>query len=130
MQLSGKKVIALGERDGVQGAAIAEWGWKKKGWRTAYILLDENIEYDKGICYGFDWMWREKLGGKILGHDVFQNADPSIASQITRIKNLPKEPDVISLCSFVPGGAGGAAGRQDFDLPVRGERAGRHPGGR
>ncbi len=89
----------------VQGAATAEWGWKKKGWRTAYLLLDETIEYDKGICYGFDWMWREKLGGKILGHDVFQNADPSIASQITRIKNLPKEPDVISLCSFVPGGA-------------------------
>jgi branched-chain amino acid transport system substrate-binding protein len=89
----------------VQGAAMAEWGWKKKGWRTAYLLLDETIEYDKGICYGFDWMWREKLGGKILGHDVFQNADPSIASQITRIKNLPQEPDVISLCSFVPGGA-------------------------
>ena len=90
---------------GVQGAATAEWGWKKKGWRTAYILLDETIEYNKGICYGFDWMWREKLGGKILGHDVFQNADPSIASQITRIKNLPQEPDVISLCSYVPGGA-------------------------
>lgn len=89
----------------VQGATTAEWGWKKKGWRTAYLLLDETIEYNKGICYGFDWMWREKLGGKILGHDVFQNADPSIASQITRIRNLPEEPDVISLCSFVPGGA-------------------------
>lgn len=90
---------------GVQGATIAEWGWKKKGWRTAYILLDETIEYNKGICYGFDWMWREKLGGKVLGHDVFQNNDPSIASQITRIKNLPQEPDIIQVCSYIPGGA-------------------------
>ena len=89
----------------VQGATMAEWGWKKKGWRTAYMLLDTTIEYDKGICYGFDWMWREKLGGKILGHDVFKNKDPSIAAQITRIRNLPKEPDVIQICSYIPGNA-------------------------
>ena len=89
----------------VQGATIAEWGWKEKGWRTAYILLDDTIEYDKGICYGFDWMWREKLGGKILGHDVFQNGDPSIAAQITRIRNLPSEPEVIEICSYIPGNA-------------------------
>ncbi|MBM3484124.1 MAG: amino acid ABC transporter substrate-binding protein, partial [Alphaproteobacteria bacterium] len=67
----------------VQGAIIAEWGFKKKGWKTAYILLDDVLEYNKGICYGFDWMWR-KLGGEILGHDVFKNEDPSIAAQITR----------------------------------------------
>jgi branched-chain amino acid transport system substrate-binding protein len=90
---------------GVQGATIAEWGATKKGWKTAYILLDTSIEYNKGICYGFDWMWREKLGLEILGHDVYQNADPSIAAQITRIKNLPSEPDLIISCSYVPGGA-------------------------
>ena len=101
----GKFAFSASVLAAVQGAAIAEWGWKKKGWRTAYLLLDENIEYDKGICYGFDWMWREKLGGKILGHDVFKNDDTSIASQITRIKNLPQEPDVIEICSYIPGGA-------------------------
>lgn len=88
----------------VQGAAIAEWGYKKKGWRTAYILLDESIEYNKGICYGFDWMWK-KMGGEILGHDVYQNEDPTIQPQIDRIKALPKPPDLIENCSYVPGGA-------------------------
>ena len=57
----------------VQGATLAEWGYNKKGWKTGYILLDDVIEYNKGICYGFDWMWREKLGAELLGHDVFQN---------------------------------------------------------
>ncbi len=89
----------------VQGATIAEWGAMNKGWKTAYILLDTAIEYNKGICYGFDWMWKEKLGLEILGHDVYKNDDASIAAQITKIKNLPSEPDVIINCSYIPGGA-------------------------
>jgi len=101
----GRNAFSASVLAAVQGASIAEWGWKKKNWRTAYILLDTTIEYNKGICYGFDWMFREKLGGKILGHDVFLNGDPSIAAQITRIKNLPEPPDVIEICSYVPGGA-------------------------
>ncbi len=89
----------------VQGATIAEWGALERGWKTAYILLDTTIEYNKGICYGFDWMWREKLGLEIMGHDVYLNSDASIAAQITRIKNLESEPDLIISCSYVPGGA-------------------------
>jgi branched-chain amino acid transport system substrate-binding protein len=90
---------------GTQGATIAEWGYKNKNWRKAYILQDSSIEYSKDVCYGFDWMFREQLGGEIIGHDVFVNGDPSIASQITRIRNLPEPPDVIELCSYIPGGA-------------------------
>lgn len=101
----GKNAFSSSILAAVQGATIAEWGAQNKGWKTAYILLDTTIEYNKGICYGFDWMWREKLGLEILGHDVYQNADASIAAQITRIKSLPQEPDIIISCSYVPGGA-------------------------
>lgn len=101
----GKNAFSSSVLAGVQGATIAEWGSQAKGWKTAYILLDTSIEYNKGICYGFDWMWREKLGLKILGHDVYQNNDASIAAQITRIKNLPEQPDIIMNCSYIPGGA-------------------------
>jgi branched-chain amino acid transport system substrate-binding protein len=101
----GKNAFSSSILAAVQGATIAEWGSQNKGWKTAYILLDTTIEYNKGICYGFDWMWKEKLGLEIMGHDVYQNADASIAAQITRIKNLPTEPDLIISCSYVPGGA-------------------------
>ena len=88
----------------VQGATMAEWSVSERSVKTGYVLLDTTIEYDKGICDGFDWMF-PKSGGEIVGRDTFLNGDASIASQITRIKSLDKEPDAIMLCSYVPGAA-------------------------
>lgn len=88
----------------VQGATMAEWSIKERDAKTGYVLLDTTIEYNKGICTGYDWMF-PKAGGEIVGRDTFLNGDASIASQITRIKSLPEEPDVIMLCSYIPGAA-------------------------
>lgn len=93
----------------VQGATMAEWSTVQRKAKTGYVLLDTTIEYNKGICTGFDWMF-PKAGGEIVGRDTFKNNDASIASQISRIKALPQEPDVIMLCSYIPGAA--AAVRQ------------------
>jgi branched-chain amino acid transport system substrate-binding protein len=89
----------------VQGATMAEWSHAKREARTGYVLLDTTIEYNKGICSGFDWMFPQLDGTEIVGRDTFKNDDASIASQITRIKALPEEPDVIMLCSYIPGAA-------------------------
>ena len=83
--------------------ALAEWGYQKKKWRTAYVLVDDFILYEKQQGKAFKARW-EKLGGKILGYDHFQNSDPSIATQISRIKALPKPPDVLVVSSLPPGG--------------------------
>jgi branched-chain amino acid transport system substrate-binding protein len=94
----------------VQGATMAEWSHAKRNARSAYVLEDTFIEYNKGICTGFNWMFPTLEGAEIVGTDTFKNDDASIASQITRIKALPAEPDVIMLCSVMPGAA--AAVRQ------------------
>jgi branched-chain amino acid transport system substrate-binding protein len=94
----------------VQGATMAEWSYAKRDARNAYVLEDTFIEYNKGICTGFDWMFPRLEGAEIVGRDTFKNDDASIASQITRIKALPQMPDVIMLCSVMPGAA--AAVRQ------------------
>ncbi|MCC0077123.1 MAG: ABC transporter substrate-binding protein [Rhodobacter sp.] len=94
----------------VQGATMAEWSYARRDARTAYVLEDTFIEYNKGICTGFDWMFPRLDGAQIVGRDTFVNDDASIASQITRIRALPEEPDVIMLCSVMPGAA--AAVRQ------------------
>ncbi|MGO9698522.1 MAG: ABC transporter substrate-binding protein [Xanthobacteraceae bacterium] len=105
----------------VQGAVFGEWGYEKKGWRTAYVLLDDSIEYDKSVCAGFDWMFPKK-GGKIVEHDVFKQNDASIASQVTRMRNAiaAQKVDVIMSCTYLPGG--GSATRQiraaGIDLPI------------
>ncbi len=89
----------------VQGATMAEWSHAKREAKTGYVLLDTTIEYNKGICTGFDWMFPRLDGTQIVGRDTFKNDDASIASQITRIKALPEQPDVIMLCSYIPGAA-------------------------
>ncbi|MGJ5177515.1 ABC transporter substrate-binding protein [Bradyrhizobium oligotrophicum] len=87
----------------VQGASMSEWAYNKKGARTFYRLLDSWTVYNKGICDGFDWQMPNLKEAKLVGSDTFKNDDASIASQITRIKNLPKEPDAIMLCTMMPG---------------------------
>jgi branched-chain amino acid transport system substrate-binding protein len=87
------------------GYVLAEFAYKQ-GWHKAYSLLDTTIEFDKATCAGFNHRWRELAGEEnFLGQDTFKNGDPSIASQITRIKALPSKPDVIHLCTYIPGGA-------------------------
>jgi branched-chain amino acid transport system substrate-binding protein len=89
-----------------EGAVAAAYAWKR-GWRKGYALLDASIEYDKSVCDGFLEQWA-KLGGKMVGVDTFMQEDASIASQITRYKEAAAsggEPEVMILCSYVPGAA-------------------------
>ena len=88
-----------------QGGLLAEWAFKRQGWKTAYVLLDNTIAYTKSLCGSFATRWTE-LAGKdgLLGQDTFLNNDPSIAAQVTRITSLGKKPDLIFFCSYAPGG--------------------------
>lgn len=84
-----------------EGATMAEFAYDKLKARTAYSLLDDSIDYEKQTEYGFTTRWKQ-LGGQLLGSDTFKQTDPSIASQISNIKNLPNPPDVIWLSSYMP----------------------------
>ncbi len=88
-----------------EGAALAQFAMDDKKFTTGYVLLDDSVEYDKSLCAGFEWMFQQK-GGKIVGRDTFKNADPSVASQITRLANTMKagKVDMIMFCSYSPGG--------------------------
>jgi branched-chain amino acid transport system substrate-binding protein len=88
-----------------QGALLAEWAFKDKGWKTGYVLLDNTIAYTKSLCTSMGTRWKEVAGADaLLGQDTFLNGDASIAAQITRITSLSKKPDVIFFCSYAPGG--------------------------
>lgn len=85
-----------------EGAVSAEYGYGTKGWRKAYLLCDQLVEYSKVLCSAFKTRWQE-LGGEIVGEDTFLQTDASISAQVTRLVNGPK-PDVLLLASF-PGGS-------------------------
>jgi branched-chain amino acid transport system substrate-binding protein len=90
----------------LEGSTLADWGYAKQGYRSAYVLLDNSIEYDKSVCAGFEWAFA-KRGGQVVGKDTFKNGDPSIASQVTRLTSTigDKKVDALVLCSYPPGGA-------------------------
>ena len=52
-----------------EGASMAEWAYEKKGYRSATVLLDDTIEFDKQSAYGFQKRW-EDLGGEARPADV------------------------------------------------------------
>lgn len=102
-----------------QGVVMAEYASKVMGLKAAYALEDVSIEYSKSGCAGYKAGW-DNVGGTLVGADTFKNDEPSIAAQITRLKNATPMPDVIFLCSYTPGG--GSAVRQiraaGIDTPI------------
>jgi branched-chain amino acid transport system substrate-binding protein len=88
-----------------QGGLLAEWAYKQKGWKKAYVLLDNTISYTKSLCGSFAERWKEIAGAEsLIGEDTFLNGDASVAAQVTRITSLAEKPDVVFLCSYAPGG--------------------------
>ena len=84
---------------------MAEWAYKKKGIKSAYVLEDQTIEYSKSGCAGFRSAWK-KLGGTLERKRCVQKRRsldrcPDYAHQI----GFASAPEAIYLCSFTPGGA-------------------------
>jgi branched-chain amino acid transport system substrate-binding protein len=100
----GNNVFTMATDASTTGRILADWGSRKKGWKTAYVLLDTFIEYDKSLCRGFVERWKEVNGpASVVLEDSFKNADVSIASQISRYQALGKPADAMMLCSVPPG---------------------------
>ncbi len=49
-----------------ESAQLAEWAYKEQGWRSAYILLDNTLEFTKGIARYFKVRWIELAGNSYL----------------------------------------------------------------
>ncbi len=100
----GRYVFSMALASQGEGFILADYGHKELSLRKPYVLLDDSIEYNKGVCQGFMERWVQITGGeKIVGYDIFKQDDASIASQITRIKNNSPAPDNLMICSYGTG---------------------------
>ena len=73
-----------------------------RGWKRAYMLVDSSIQYSKKGCEYVETAYK-RIGGTIVANDNFLNSDPTIAPQISRLRQQQRNVDVILLCSYVPG---------------------------
>lgn len=101
----GNLAYSMSNASQAQGALLAEWAYETKGWKNAYVLLDNTIVYTKSLCGSFADRWKQLAGeAGLVGEDTFLNGDATIAAQVSRINALPTKPDVIMVCSYAPGG--------------------------
>ncbi len=100
----GPLAYTMGEGTPSEGAIAAEWSFNRKGWRSTYILIDTQVEFNKSLCSYFKTRWLE-LGGKITGEDTYNvTSDTSIAGQVTRIKSAPPT-DFMMFCGAIKQGS-------------------------
>jgi branched-chain amino acid transport system substrate-binding protein len=92
----GRLAFSAGTLGAAEGATLAEWAFEKQGWRTAYAILETTSEFDQQVQDGFIARF-EELGGTIVGEDTYTLQDESLASQVTRLKNLSEQPDFVVL---------------------------------
>jgi branched-chain amino acid transport system substrate-binding protein len=76
-----------------------------KGWKKAYVLQDTWINYTNEMCKYFNKAWAALDGTSTVGKDKFVNTDTSIAGQIAKLKSASTKPDVVVVCTVLPGGA-------------------------
>jgi branched-chain amino acid transport system substrate-binding protein len=89
-----------------EAALMAEWA-NSKGFETAYVLLQTDTAFDASFADSFKKRWINLRGvDSFLGEDTFSGEDPQIATQITRLKSLPKPPDFILVSAAPPSGVG------------------------
>lgn len=84
----------------LEGATIAQYA-QQRGWDHLFLLNDTSIDYSSEVCQGAEDQ-AEELGLKTT-EATFQNADQSIAAQISAIKSSGAT--AIALCTYTPGGA-------------------------
>ncbi len=109
-----------------EGALMAEWAYKTKGWRHPYLLSLTGLEYTKSVCTYFEERWKQLAGDdSIVGKDTLDAKDTSINAQVSRLRSAQGKADFVVLCSLPPSGASAvkqirAAG---IDLPILGAAA-------
>jgi branched-chain amino acid transport system substrate-binding protein len=88
-----------------EGAVAAQFAYEL-GWRKIYVLTDTTLAYPRERCSFFEIAFK-RLAGKnaIVGKDTFLQSDPSIATQVNRLRAASVKPDALYLCSYQPGAA-------------------------
>ena len=84
--------------DNVQAAAGAEYATAHLSLKTAYLLMDEEMEYTRLLAAYFKERYTE-LGGVILLEDSFKGSATDFSVQIAALKGLDQTPELLYIAS-------------------------------
>jgi len=95
----GDKQFTLSMWNTTMGATAADFAFKERGWKSAYVVTDQFIAYTKSLSKYFIERFKT-LGGEILLEDTYTNGDMEFSAQLARLKALNRKPDVIFVSSY------------------------------
>ncbi len=100
-QALGDKQFTMSMWNTTMGAAAAQYAYKDKGWRTAYVVTDDFIDYTKSLSRYFIAHF-EALGGEVFFEDSYTQGAADFSAQLARIQALPQQPDFYYISSYMP----------------------------
>jgi branched-chain amino acid transport system substrate-binding protein len=95
----GDKQFTLSMWNTTMGAVAADYAFKERGWKTAYVVTDQFIAYTKSLSKYFVAQFKAN-GGEIILEDTYTNGDNDFSAQLARLKALGKKPDVMFISSY------------------------------
>jgi len=103
----GKLAFSFGNVAQDEGAAMAEWAYKQKGWRTAGLATNNLLIYFKNIVQAFKVRFTQ-LGGKIVDEESYTTGQNDVGNAVSRLNGVKADVYVTStsfgeLPAFVSG---------------------------
>ena len=80
----GKLAFSFGNVAQDEGAAMAEFAYNHKHWKTAVIVTNNQLVYFKNTTAAFEKRFTQ-LGGKVVGHESYTTGDNTIQNVISRV---------------------------------------------
>ncbi len=96
----GDKQFTMSMWNTTMGAAAAQYA-SEQGWKTAYVVTDDFIQYTKDLGEYFTKAW-EAGGGTILYQEKYTQGAADFSAQLARMKALPQQPDFYYISSYMP----------------------------
>jgi branched-chain amino acid transport system substrate-binding protein len=96
----GKLGFSYGNAAQDEGAAVAEYAFKQKHWKTAVVVTDNLLRYFKDVCQAFTVRF-QALGGKIVAQESFTQGDKTINNVVSRVNG--EKSDAIAFCTSFGG---------------------------
>lgn len=91
----GKLAFSYGNVSQDEGAAMAEWAYKVKRWKTAALATNNLLVYHKTAVQAFKKRFTQ-LGGKIVAQETFTTGQNDVGNAISRLNNVKADVIVTS----------------------------------
>jgi len=94
----GKLAFSFGNVAQDEGAAMAEWAYKQKHWKTAALATNNLLIYFKNVVQAFDKRFTQ-LGGKVVDRESYTTGQNDVGNAVSRLNGV-KADVIVTSTSF------------------------------